>query len=105
MPWGQKKKTREISQSQTVIPPLAEIDGTTLRLTMATTNKSTRSERPRTRLRCAVSDFGSVDISRVPRGLKALAGHQKGLFGTAKEAAEELDLRRLCIRARLQSCR
>src|SRR5271165_101120 len=76
MPCGQKKKTREISHSHTVLPPLAEMEGTTLRLTMATTKSSTRSQRPRTRLRCAASDCGSlVDISQVPRGLSKPVGH------------------------------
>src|SRR5215813_8263533 len=52
MPWGQKNSSTEMIQSQTVTPPLAAIDGTTFRLKTATTNSSTRSQRPRTRLRC-----------------------------------------------------
>src|SRR6476646_248863 len=51
MPCGQKNNTREISHSQTVTPPLAAMEGTTFRLKTATTNSSTRSQRPRTRLR------------------------------------------------------
>src|SRR5713226_5137647 len=50
MPWGQKKRTREMIQSQTVTPPLAAIEGTTFRLKTATTKSRTRSRRPRTRL-------------------------------------------------------
>src|SRR5271157_440032 len=77
MPWGQKKKTREMSHSQTVMPPEAETEGTTERLTMATTKSSTRSQRPRTRLRCADSGCGSVvDISQMLRGPKPAQGDQ-----------------------------
>src|SRR5580700_407935 len=84
MPCGQKKKTREISQSQTVIPPLAEIEGTTLRLTIATTKSKTRSQRPRTRLRCAVSVCGSVGISHMPRGIRARGPLRTNLYGAAE---------------------
>src|SRR5579871_1462420 len=61
IPWGQKKRRREMIQSQTVTPPLAAIEGTTLRLKTATTKSSTRSRRPRARIRwgaesdCAIS--------------------------------------------------
>src|SRR5262245_60410637 len=51
MPWGQKKNTRARSQSQTVTGPLPAITGTTFRFVIATTNRSTRSARPRTRFR------------------------------------------------------
>ena len=50
-----EEETSEMSQSQTVTPPLAAIDGTTFRLKTATTNSSTRSQRPRTRFRCGCS--------------------------------------------------
>src|ERR1700722_4654033 len=56
MPCGQKKRTSEMIQSQTVTPPLAAIDGTTLRLKTATTKRRTRSKRPRTRRGCGASD-------------------------------------------------
>src|SRR5438270_2583815 len=52
MPWGQKKSRREMIQSQMVAPPLAAIEGTTLRLKTATTKSRTRSRRPRARIRC-----------------------------------------------------
>src|ERR1700751_3733974 len=52
IPCGQKKRIKEMIQSQMVTPPLAAIEGTTLRLKTATTNRSTRSRWPRTRLRC-----------------------------------------------------
>src|ERR1700685_2129776 len=55
IPCGQKKSTSEMIQSQTVTPPLAAIDGTTLRLKTATTKRRTRSKRPRTRRRCGAS--------------------------------------------------
>src|SRR5215470_3263568 len=42
-------------QSQTVTPPFAAIEGTTFRLKTATTKRRTRSQRPRTRLRCGAS--------------------------------------------------
>src|SRR6516165_6066497 len=52
IPCGQKNRPSEISHSQMVTPPLAAMDGTTFRLKTATTNSSTRSRWPRTRLRC-----------------------------------------------------
>src|ERR1700756_4218453 len=55
MPWGQKKSSSEMIQSQTVTPPLAAIEGTTFRLKTATTNSSTRSQRRRTRRRRGAS--------------------------------------------------
>src|SRR5690242_11659565 len=55
MPCGQKKRTSEMIQSQTVTPPFAAMEGTTLRLKTATTKSRTRSQRPRTRLRCGAS--------------------------------------------------
>src|ERR1700676_2119747 len=62
MPCGQKKRRREMIQSQTVTPPLAAIEGTTLRLKTATTNRSTRSRRPRARIRWGwAADWVVVD--------------------------------------------
>src|SRR3974390_744174 len=91
MPCGQKKKTSEVSQSQTVMPPEAEMAGTTLRLTMATTKSSTRSHRPRTRLRCAASGCELVDISQVPHGLKSVRVLKAlGRAGHCPPAAGEL---------------
>src|SRR6267154_1313195 len=55
MPCGQKKSMSEMIQSQTVTPPLAAIEGTTLRLKTATTKSKTRSQRPSTRRRCGTS--------------------------------------------------
>src|SRR5277367_1912809 len=55
MPWGQKKRMREMIHSQMVTPPLAAMDGTTLRLKTATTKSRTRSHRPRTRRRWGVA--------------------------------------------------
>src|SRR5215813_15585452 len=52
IPCGAKKSSREMIQSQMVTPPLAAMDGTTFKLNTATTNSSTRSRWPRTRLRC-----------------------------------------------------
>src|SRR5271166_6596960 len=51
MPCGQKNRVKETSHSHTVTPPLAAMDGTTLRLKTATTKSKTRSQRPRTRFR------------------------------------------------------
>src|SRR5258708_936018 len=55
MPCGQKKSMSEMIQSQTVTPPLAAMEGTTLRLKTATTKSKTRSHRPSTRRRCGAS--------------------------------------------------
>src|ERR1700722_7523593 len=62
MPCGQKNKTSDISQSQTVTPPFAAMLGTTFRLNTATTNSAMRSHRPRERLRWTVS-AGAVSDS------------------------------------------
>src|SRR5207248_6300770 len=70
MPCGQKNKRREMIHSQTVTPPLAAIDGTTFRLNTATTNSSTRSRRPRARIRwgwaavCVGSDKTRLETPR-----------------------------------------
>src|SRR5277367_2357980 len=64
MPCGQKKRRREIIQSQIVTPPLAAIEGTTFRLNTATTKSNTRSRRPRARIRWGwASDWAVVDTS------------------------------------------
>ena len=68
-------------QSQIVTPPLAAIEGTTLRLNTATTKSRTRSQRPRTRLRCGSFRLGrcsttltlrEIDLARQParRGMR-----------------------------------
>src|SRR5437899_4277252 len=74
MPWGQKKRVREMSQSQMVTPPLAAMEGTTLRLKTATTKRRMRSLRPRTRRRWGAaaalageSVVASVDKKQSPR--------------------------------------
>src|SRR5665811_1171690 len=62
IPWGQKNRRSEMIQSQMVTPPLAAMEGTTLRLKTATTKSSTRSRRPRARIRWGCSaDCGVVD--------------------------------------------
>src|SRR6266853_4737941 len=65
MPCGQKKSAREIIHSQTVTPPFAALDGTTLRLKTATTKSRTRSPRPSTRRRCGASCASSADGAAV----------------------------------------
>src|SRR5919109_4897353 len=74
MPWGQKKRRSEMIQSQTVTPPFAAMEGTTLRLKTATTKRRTRSQRPRTRFRWGVSAalaeenvVACVDKKQIPR--------------------------------------
>src|ERR1700733_11996547 len=62
IPCGQKNNKREMIQSQMVTPPLAAIDGTTLRLKTATTKRRTRSQRPSTRRRCGVSMADAVCV-------------------------------------------
>src|SRR5579864_4494181 len=70
IPCGQKKSKIEMIHNQIVTPPLAAMDGTTFKLKTATTNSSTRSQRPRTRLRCgelASEDKAHLDVSSRPR--------------------------------------
>src|ERR1700740_1272180 len=86
IPCGQKKRTSEIIQSQTVTPPLAAMEGTTLRLKTATTKRRTRSQRPRTRLRCGASSgsttcravvmtsFANLTLSYVPGDRASVPG-------------------------------
>src|ERR1700760_3575329 len=63
MPCGQKKSSSAMIHNQTVTPPLAAMDGTTLRLKTATTNSRTRSQRPRTRFKfVGLAEFDSPDI-------------------------------------------
>src|SRR5258708_11017956 len=65
MPCGQKNKISEMVHSQTVTPPLAAMEGTTLRLKTATTKRRTRSHRPRTRRRRGASGLTGVAIAIV----------------------------------------
>src|ERR1700693_668118 len=60
-PCGQKNRTREMIQSQMVTPPLAAMEGTTLRLKMATTKSRTRSRRPRARISWGWAGWVVVD--------------------------------------------
>src|ERR1700690_1513604 len=90
MPCGQKKRSKAMIQSQTVTPPLAAIDGTTLRLKTATTKSKTRSKRPSTRLRWGWLAGSALDDNTTPGSL------------AAKQTAEKLSIR---IRASLQRCR
>src|SRR2546428_1960453 len=70
MPCGQKKSTSEMIQSQTVTPPLAAMEGTTLRLKTATTKSKTRSHRPSTRRRCGTSCVaGAVIVASIAKFL------------------------------------
>ena len=89
MPWGQKKRAREISQSQTVTPPFAAMEGTTLRLKTATTKRRIRSRRPRTRRRWgAAVDSAGVGTSFGKRKITQLAESARDdANGGAKRAA------------------
>ena len=51
--------------SQTVTPPLAAIEGTTFKLNTATTKSSTRSRRPRARIKFGCADCVVVDKVRL----------------------------------------
>src|ERR1700742_559850 len=73
MPCGQKNRTREMIQSQTVTPPLAAIEGTTLRLKTATTKRRTRSQRPSTRRRCGASDVETAAGEFAATGVVAIS--------------------------------
>ena len=48
-------------QSQMVTPPLAAMEGTTLRLKTATTKRRTRSRRPRARMSLVWAGWAAVD--------------------------------------------
>src|SRR5260370_33233734 len=78
MACGQKKSMSEMIQSQTVTPPWAAIEGTTLRLKAATTKSKTRSHRPSTRRRCGASGAtgaaGAVMTSFVNDALSMVRG-------------------------------
>src|SRR5229473_1981777 len=65
MPCGQKNNTSEMIHSHTVTPPLAAMEGTTLRLKTATTKSKTRSHRPSTRRRCGASCAIGAGIAMV----------------------------------------
>src|ERR1700731_1399265 len=79
MPCGQKKRRREMIQSQMVTPPLAAMEGTTLRLNTATTNRRTRSRRPRARIR-----WGWVAGWAVVDKIRSLAEEQQVPFDFAQ---------------------
>src|SRR5579872_4975747 len=71
MPCGKKKRRMEMIQSQMVMPPLAAMEGTTLRLKTATTNSRTRSRRPRARTRWGWAGWVVDDIGSVPAETEA----------------------------------
>src|SRR5262245_10187795 len=76
IPCGQKKQMSAKIQSQTVAAPLAAIDGTTFRFTMATTKSRTKSRRPSARFSCgstAEPGFASMTVSGI-----ALASYRCG---------------------------
>src|SRR5580704_8159957 len=86
IPCGQKNRTSEMIQSQTVTPPLAAIDGTTLRLKTATTKRRTRSQRPRTRRRCGASDVEAAAGEFAASGVVAISFDNVGLPEGRKKA-------------------
>src|SRR5580704_3228576 len=73
-------------QSQIVTPPLAAIDGTTLRLKTATTKRRTRSQRPRTRRRCGASD---VDVAAGEFAATGVVAISFDNVGSPREADEK----------------
>src|SRR2546430_11299055 len=76
MPCGQKNSSNAKDHSHTVTPPLAAMVGTTLRLTMATTNNKTRSPGPRTRRkRRAPGAAGAPEHTSAHRSLPPLVYH------------------------------
>src|SRR5882724_4506025 len=77
MPCGQKKSSKASDQSQTVTPPLAAIVGTTLRLTMATTNSKTRSPWPSTRRRWRVSGARAAVVISFVKFVRSLVSHRE----------------------------
>src|SRR5258708_28369665 len=111
MPCGQKKSTSEMIQSQTVTPPLAAIEGTTLRLKTATTKSKTRSHRPSTRRRCGASlargAAGAVMTSFVNDALSMVRGPKLPMTYKETVRAEARRLHRAlsCPRHRQRPCR
>src|SRR5690242_13966787 len=87
MPCGQKNSSSEITHNHTVTPPLAAIDGTTLRLNTATTNSSTRSQRPSTRFRCG------APASMVPDSAVLVAEDNRQLLCRTRRRGRALLLR------------
>src|SRR5713226_146453 len=78
MPCGQKNKTSEMVHNQTVTPPLAAMEGTTLRLKTATTKRRTRSHRPRTRRRRGASGLIGAAIAIVASFAKFVFSRFRG---------------------------
>src|SRR5438477_3632563 len=68
MPCGQKNSSNAKDHSHTVTPPLAAMVGTTLRLTMATTNNKTRSPGPRTRRKWGAPGAAGVRLTSFANG-------------------------------------
>src|SRR6266581_1930973 len=68
MPCGQKNSNNAKDHSHTVTPPLAAMVGTTLRLTMATTNNKTRSPGPRTRRKWGAPGAAGVRLTSFANG-------------------------------------
>src|SRR5437764_14564001 len=68
MPCGQKNSSNAKDHSHTVTPPLAAMVGTTLRLTMATTNNKTRSPAPRTRRKWGAPGAAGVRLTSFANG-------------------------------------
>src|ERR1700733_1457435 len=85
IPCGQKKRRREMIQSQMVTPPLAAIEGTTLRLKTATTKRRTRSRRPRARM-SLVAGWVVVDKVSVADSKKQILHTASPVFGITKSS-------------------
>src|ERR1700723_580058 len=88
IPCGQKKRRREMIQSQMVTPPLAAIEGTTLRLKTATTNRRTRARRPRARIKWGwATGWAVVDKVALRRASLRIGGQPLRLRSGQAEAA------------------
>src|SRR5712691_6022325 len=86
-----EKRRSEMIQSQMVTPPLAAIEGTTLRLKTATTKRRTRSRRPRARIRWGWA-AGWVAVDKALYGRLASLGGQPrrlSLRGPCRCGADE----------------
>src|SRR5512137_1516902 len=96
MPCGQKNRTREMIQSQTVTPPLAAMEGTTLRLKTATTKRRTRSQRPNTRRRrgdSSTAAVGGAVVTSFVKFVRSMVSRREDADGCENYKAAILRLR------------
>src|SRR2546430_2241457 len=92
MPCGQKNSSNAKDHSHTVTPPLAAMVGTTLRLTMATTNNKTRSPGPRTRRKRGAPGAAGVRLTSFANGFLLRLAYQTLVSGRTDKSEASLFL-------------